>query len=79
MRTNRNLILKLEGDHIVKIKLNMNITIEADGEQAERILENDKSALLMTIFNGNNEKRPELGKWYPEGGYTINDIFENKV
>lgn len=64
----------------MKIEVKMSITLDVPEEQAKNILSDDnKSNLLMTIFNGNNEKRPDLGQWYPHGEYSINDKYFGKV
>lgn len=55
----------------MKLKAAIEITIEVSDEQAKRILDNDKSAFLMTMYNGNSKDRPDLGKWYLEGNYKI--------
>jgi hypothetical protein len=46
---------------------------------AKQILDNDKSAFLMTIYNRNSEDRPDLGKCYLEGDYVINGTAKGKV
>lgn len=61
------------------ITANINITLELSDIQAKQILDNDKSAFLMTMYNGNNANRRDLGRWYLEGGYTINGTTKGEV
>ena len=64
----------------MKIHVNVDVTLDVSEKEGKELLsEENKSALLMTLYCGNNDDRPDLGKWYVDGKYAIENKYFGKV